>query len=399
LHHRNLVSAEVAEGVADARDILNSSDEGIIVTNGSGKITRFNQMAEHIFGYNAEYIIGRDFLMLIPDDLHKAHRRTMSGSVSKITNQTHELVARRSDGTSFALSLTVKPTREKGKPAIFGMARDISALKLAELTSRKNQQLMEFLLKSSPIVFYTCNIEDGSSFTYVSPNVEELFGYPPEAITNAPAFLLRHVHPNDRDQIQSRRPSLLKKGRGNLEYRLKMPDGSYRWINDSHTMGNDENGKPCLLIGRWTDINEHKEAEVELALKEESLNTCFKCTGVAGWDWTINSGRMSWSGQTDEQLGFSAAQITDFDDLSSITHPSDRDDLMTAFRQCLVQDEALDIEFRIRWADKSIHWIHMVGESVKDDSGSPIRMVGSLSDITDQKQIRVASSRPAKQAS
>ena len=72
---------------------------------------------------------------------------------------------------------------------------------------------------------------------------------------------------------------------------------------------------------------------------------------------------------------------------------------MTAFRQCLVQDEALDIEFSIRWADKSIHWIHMVGESVKDDSGSPVRMVGSLSDITDQKQIWVTSSRLVKQAS
>jgi PAS domain S-box-containing protein len=278
------------------------------------------------------------------------------------------------------------------------MARDISARKLAEARSWKNQQLMEFLLKSSPIVFYTCNIEDGYAFTYVSPNVEELFGYPPDAITQASAFLLRHVHPDDHDQVQSSRASLMHHGRENLEYRLQLPDGSYHWLNDSHTMVNGENGKPSLLIGRWTDINERKEAEVELALQKESLNISFKCARLAGWDWTINTGKMAWSGQINEQLGFSAAQIADFDDLSAIAHPEDRDRLMAAFRQCLVQDEPLDIEFRILRADKRIHWIHLVGESVDDESGSPVRMVGALSDVTAQKQLRVASSRQAKQA-
>jgi hypothetical protein len=42
------------------------------------------------------------------------------------------------------------------------------------------------------------------------------------------------------------------------------------------------------------------------------------------------------------------------------------------------------------WPDKSIHWIRLTGELVDDMNGCPIRMVGVLNDISDQKQLRVA---------
>ena len=92
LRHRRLVSAEIEVSPDDTRYILDSSDGGIIVTNGSGKSARFNQMAD-------------------------------------ITSQTHELIARRSDGTSFPLSLIIKPAHEHAKFVFLGVARDISARK------------------------------------------------------------------------------------------------------------------------------------------------------------------------------------------------------------------------------------------------------------------------------
>jgi PAS domain-containing protein len=63
-----------------------------------------------------------------------------------------------------------------------------------------------------------------------------------------------------------------------------------------------------------------------------------------------------------------------------------------------VNDEALDLELKIQWADNSNHWIHLTGELISDEYGSPLRMVGALTDVTTQKQLRVAPSRHAKLA-
>ncbi len=49
--------------------------------------------------------------------------------MADITSQTHELNARRSDGTSFPLSLIIKPAREHDTLVFLGVARDISIRK------------------------------------------------------------------------------------------------------------------------------------------------------------------------------------------------------------------------------------------------------------------------------
>jgi PAS domain S-box-containing protein len=106
---------------------------------------------------------------------------------------------------------------------------------------------------------------------------------------------------------------------------------------------------------------------------------------------------MSWSGQIDETLGISKKQLADFDEFCAISHPEDREILMNTIRQCLVQDKTLDIEYRVSWPDKSIHWIHLLGELINDESGSPVRMSGVLSDVTAQKKLRLAPRRKIKQ--
>ncbi len=399
LYHRRKITNQVESGAAIAREILNLTSEGIITTNESGEITKFNRTAERIFGYTSNSIIGKHFLSLLPQETHQKYHDLMSGASSNTTSHNYELIACRADGTPFPSILTVTVMQENGKSFFVGMCRDISALKQAEANSLKSQRLMEFLLQSSPVVFYTCKVKNGFPITYVSPNVEKLLGYKPEAITSAVAFWPRHVHPDDRDCVQSSQTSLLKEGREELEYRLKLPDGSYHWIADIRTMVNDENGKPSLLVGCWTDINDEKEAAINLVLKEERLRVSLKCANLATWEWVVSTGKITWSGHINEQLGLSEKLATDFDDFSEIAHPEDREALLTAFRSCLVKDESLNIEYRVLWPDKSIHWVQLVGELINDESGNPVRMAGVLFDITAQKQLRIATPISSKRAS
>ena len=57
------------------------------------------------------------------------------------------------------------------------------------------------------------------------------------------------------------------------------------------------------------------------------------------------------------------------------------------------------MEYRVLWPDRSVHWIHLMGELISDDSGSPVRMAGVLSEVTSRKKLRVAPLREANQVS
>ena len=402
LRHRQKVEARIKAGTSDARGILDSSTEGIISTNSACIIIRFNLAAEDIFAYKAHNVIGKNVQLLLAKDTRKTHENIMSGAGSKPRDRathTYELMARRSDGTEFPLALTVTPTMEKGKPSYLGMLRDISARKQAEVTSRKNQQMMEFLLQSSPVIFYVCNIKESFSITYISANVEKYFGHTPETITSAAAFWPRHIHPDDQGRIHSGRLQDLKDGNEEIEYRLKLADGSYRWITDNRTLINDQGGKPDFLIGCWTDIHDRKKTEIKLSAQQERLAVSLKCANLTTWDWDINSGEITWFGNIEKMLGLDQKQVTSFDDFIAIAHAEDQEAIRETIKSCLVQDKAMDHECRVVWSDKSIHWIHLIGELINDETGGPVRMAGVLSDITARKRLQIAPSPAIKRAS
>ncbi|MCW8924965.1 MAG: PAS domain-containing protein [Xanthomonadales bacterium] len=391
IRHRRKIARQIEAGIACARDIVNATPEGVVTSDRAGKISRFNQAAESIFGYEADNIVGKDVMLLLAEESHEVYRQIISKAGSDRSGSSFELMACKCDGTRFPVALTVHHIRENGKDAVLGMFRDISARRLAEVNSRRSRQFMEFLLQSSSVVFYTCNMKHGTTISYVSPNVETLLGYKPETIIGTAAFWRRYVHPEECQHVQA---NWMPGQNGRLEefeYRLKTADGSYRWIADGRIVVNDENGEPNLLIGCWADIQKRKEMQLDLELQQERLRISSKCAKLAIWDWTIKTGTITWSGHIQENSGLKEKGEMSFDEFIAMAHPEDEDSLQSAFKNSLVQDEPLDIECRAVWPDKSIHWIHMTGELVNDESGCPVRMVGALDDITVQKKLRVAS--------
>jgi len=52
--------------------------------------------------------------------------------------------------------------------------------------------------------------------------------------------------------------------------------------------------------------------------------------------------------------------------------------------------EKFDLEYCVVWPDNSIHWVHSVAGLINDADGDPLRMVGVLYEISDQKHLRLA---------
>ena len=136
-----------------------------------------------------------------------------------------------------------------------------------------------------------------------------------------------------------------------------------------------------------------------MSAQQERLSISLKCANLTTWDWDINSGEITWFGNIDKKLGLDQKQLANFDDFVAIAHTEDREALQETIKSCLVQDEAMDHECRVVWPDKSIRWIHMMGELINDETAIPVRMAGVISDITAKKQLQIAPSLGIKMAS
>jgi PAS domain S-box-containing protein len=73
-----------------------------------------------------------------------------------------------------------------------------------------------------------------------------------------------------------------------------------------------------------------------------------------------------------------------------LIHPEDRERLQGLLRESLEWRRDWDAEFRVVWADGTIHWLLGKGMVHPDDSGRPLRMTGVTLDITGRKEAEVA---------
>jgi len=110
------------------------------------------------------------------------------------------------------------------------------------------------------------------------------------------------------------------------------------------------------------------------------------------WDWDLRSDTLYLSPRFKEFLGLPPGDVNRPGDWLSLVHGEDVDWLHASFEgQMVGLSVPFQIEHRVRRADSAMvgesrwRWLVCRGMAVMDDAGEPIRLVGSVSDITDRK--------------
>lgn len=127
--------------------IVDSSDDAIYSVSLSGKVMTWNQGAEKIYGYPAEEILGRQFMLLVPPNLREAARGILHRAAQGLSLSRHETVHRHREGRLFPVSATFSPF--DCYDAVLGVsviARDISSRKQTEAELRHSHDRLESLL-------------------------------------------------------------------------------------------------------------------------------------------------------------------------------------------------------------------------------------------------------------
>jgi diguanylate cyclase (GGDEF)-like protein/PAS domain S-box-containing protein len=148
-----------------------------------------------------------------------------------------------------------------------------------------------------------------------------------------------------------------------------------------------------VLLG----IRQRAATIAALKASEEHWKFALEGSGDAAWQWNLQSGELQFSERLHEMLGVAEDAIgSTFDDWKKHIHEDDLPHVMTDIQAYLRGDTSSFVtEHRIRCTDSSVKWFLARGMAIKHDKdGKPIRMIGTLTDMSDRRmseeKLRVA---------
>ena len=111
---------------------------------------------------------------------------------------------------------------------------------------------------------------------------------------------------------------------------------------------------------------------------------------IGSWEWHIPSDEVVWSGELYRIHGLEPGESpSSYAGLLNHVHPSDRQVVDGALRTALLEPEPFDYEHRIVRPDGIVRFVQSRGQVATDDSGRPLRMFGTVRDVTERKRADV----------
>lgn len=150
------------------------------------------------------------------------------------------------------------------------------------------------------------------------------------------------------------------------------------------------NSKEALKI----EIARRKQLEKALRENKKRLREVECLANIGHWERDLVNDHIIWSEQTAHIFGWTPTN-PEFSqaDLARLIHPEDRAIQKAALMAVLHDHKRYDVKYRIVRPDGQIRFVHVRDEVKYDDSGHPIRIFGTVQDITERKQAEELRSR------
>ncbi|HXG48002.1 MAG TPA: PAS domain S-box protein [Methylomirabilota bacterium] len=259
---RKAAEAAVQSSERKYRELVESATDLIWTLDLMGRCTFVNRAARHAYGYLPEELIGRHFTeFTAPQHLEKDREmfgRALQGEV--IVNYETEHIRR--DGRPLYLVCNARPVLDgQGNlVAVTGTATDITARKMAEDALRRSEASLRLAQRIGHVGSWEVDLPTGQ--VSWSDETRRILGMDGTAApATAEAFFSR-IHPNDRDMVRQAAREAIASGEWHgLDFRIQLPDGSERIVNQQALVIRDTTGRATQLVGTLQDITERKLAE------------------------------------------------------------------------------------------------------------------------------------------
>ncbi|MGV3695991.1 PAS domain-containing protein [Flavobacterium sp.] len=148
----------------------------------------------------------------------------------------------------------------------------------------------------------------------------------------------------------------------------------------------EEDGTISGIIVTATEVTEKVESRKKIERNEERLNIVIEASELGTWEFNFKTQEATYSQRYFEIMsGSKEYKQLSHQELLRYLHPDDFGVREKAFKRAM-ETGILEYDARLIWDDKSVHWMEGKGKVFFDEEGNPAKMVGTLRDITKERE-------------
>jgi len=222
-----------------------------------------------------------------------------------------------------------------------------------------------------------------------------IFNVPEGTVVDYETFLSK-VHPDDREYVDREWKAGVRGNPYDIEHRLLL-DGEVKWVREKADLEFDDKGKAVSAIGFTQDISNRKNIEAALKENERRYKKAQEMGQVGNWEYDIEKETFWGSEEAKRIYGYDPkSDYFSTDDVENCI--LDRKRVHQALIDLIEKDKPYDLEFEIHpISGPKRRVIKSIAELVKNDSGTPLSVIGVIQDITQrieaEKQVHDAKER------
>ena len=146
-------------------------------------------------------------------------------------------------------------------------------------------------------------------------------------------------------------------------------------------------GKVIALTVASRDVSRWRNTLAALKKSQEHLQHALEASQTGTWEWDIETNKVIWSDGVEAMFGMKPGSFEgSYEAFFNLVHPDDKQMLNDQIEQALEHDTPYFIEHRCIFPDDTLHWLGGRGKVYRDGSGKPLRMIGTVTDITQRRE-------------
>ncbi len=147
----------------------------------------------------------------------------------------------------------------------------------------------------------------------------------------------------------------------------------------------DKQGNIVSISKIARDISRQKTIEHLISDNEEKLKILVEASELGTWELHLQENKVSYSPRYLHYMGYEETDTPTHEELKNRLHPDDLKTREQAFAQAY-ETGILNYTTRVIWPDGSLRWIEAKGKVLHDDQNKPLRIIGTIRDLTNEKR-------------
>lgn len=251
-------------------------------------------------------------------------------------------------------------------------------------------QEYQTLLNNIPGGIQQCLNDEGLTMVEINQGFIDMFGFSRKEIQDRfNDRFIEMIHPDDRESMMSKVAETLGHGeKASFQYRVLCRDGSYKWVMDNAQIIHNESGEErifCVLMDVTESRNTREEQRLSLELHQIIMDQATDIIFV----WDFQNDTMSYSSNWEKKFGYKPSYhgLDKLDTVFHHIHPDDvpaLKDIMLAVKN---GNSFTTAEARIQNSEGRYIWCRFRSTDQYDEAGKPLKAVGVITDIDEEKRM------------